>query len=320
MRKMLAFVFTALCAVAPTGFAQQAPVPPLIKLIVPFSPGGSTDVVARAVATQLGRRLGTSVIVENRAGGGSLIGATAVAKAPADGSMLLLGTGSLATSAATNPAVPFDLRKDLVPVALLGDTPMVVAVSAKTGIKTPADLVAAARAKPDTLTYGSSGVGTIAHLTAELINDATRIQTRHVPYKGTSQALLDLVTGTIDMTVGIYTSLAAQIQAGNVRLIGVTSQSANAAFPGVQPMSTVAPGFEAMTWIAVFAPPGTPDALVQRLNRELVDISKSKEVADQMRADGGGPRALTPAQTQKVVIDSYELWKQIATAKKIVVQ
>lgn len=320
MRKICLALFAAISFTATSSFAQQAPVPPLIKLVVPFSPGGSTDVIARSLATHLGKRLGTNVIVENRPGAGSLIGAVAVSKAPPDGSMLLLGTGSLVTSAATNPAVPFNFGKDLIPVALIGDNPMVVAVSTKTSIKSPSELVAAARAKPDGLTYGSSGVGSIAHLTAELINDSANIRIKHIPYKGTSQALVDLASGTIDMTVGIYTSLASQIQAGNVRLIGVTSKEANPAYPGVLPMDTAVPGLVATTWAIVFAPPGTPSALIQRLNHEINEVAKTREVADQMRADGGSARALTPQQTGQLANESYELWKRIAVAKKISVQ
>jgi len=319
-------MFKSICALLPAialalpAVAQQAPMPPLVKLIVPFAAGGSTDVLARTVATQLGARLGTSVIVENRTGGGGLIGAAAVAKGPRDASMLLLSTGSLVTAAATTKALPLDVNADLVPVALIGEGPMVVAVSTRTNLKTPADLVAAARAKPGVLTYGTAGVGTIGHLGAELLNDAAKIQTTHVPYKGTSQALIDLASGTIDLTFAIYSTLQAQIASGRVRLIGVTSRDPNPAFPGVLPVSSVVPGFDATTWAAVFAPPGTPAALVQRLNSEINEISKSREVQDQLRSDGVITTALTPEQGGARIRASYELWRKLATDKKIVVE
>ena len=319
MFKTVRAVVSALAFAAPA-FAQQAPVPPLVRLVVPFAAGGSTDVLARTVAAQLGPRLGTSVIVDNRAGGGGLIGASAVAKGPRDGSMLLLGTGSLVTAAATTKALSLDVNTDLLPVSLIGEGPMVVAVSTKTTLKTPADLVAAARAKPGALTYGTAGVGTIGHLGAALLEDAAKVQMTHVPYKGTSLALIDLSSGTIDLTFAIYSSLQAQIASGRVRLIGVTSREPNPAFPGVLPVASAVPGFDATTWVAVFAPPGTPAALVQRLNHEINDIARSKEVQDQLRADGVITAPLTPEQGGARIRASYDLWRKLATARKIVVE
>jgi tripartite-type tricarboxylate transporter receptor subunit TctC len=300
--------------------AQTAPIPSTVRMIVPFAVAGSTDTMARSVATELASRLKTTVIVENRAGAGSLIGTEAAAKGPRDGSMLLFTTGSLATAVATARKVPFDVTGDLVPVALLGEGPMVVAVSASSGFKTPAELVAAARAKPDALTYGSAGVGTIGHLAAELINESAKMQTRHVPYKGTSLALVDLAAGRIDWSVATYTTLVPQIQSGRVRVIGVTSREPNRSFPGILPMASAVPEFDANTWVAVFAPKGTPDALVQRYNRELNEITKSKTVADQMSADGVVRSELTPQQADSKVRQSYALWKRIATEKKILAE
>ncbi len=317
MWTVLSFLAVALAAPA---MAQQVSIPPLVRLVVPFAAGGSTDVLARTVATQLGTRLGTSVIVDNRAGGGGLIGAAAVAKGPRDGSMLLLHTGSLVTAVATTKALPLDMNTDLLPVSLIGEGPMVVAVSTKTNIKTPADLVAAARAKPGALTYGTAGVGTIGHLGAVLLEDAAKIQMTHIPYKGTSLALIDLSSGTIDLTFGIYSSLQAQISSGRVRLIGVTSREPNPAFPELLPLASTVPGFDATTWVAVFAPPGTPAALVQRLNREINEIAKSKEVQDQLRSDGVITSPLTPEQGGARIRASYELWRKLATSKKIVVE
>ncbi len=300
--------------------AQQPAVPPLIKLVVPFAVGGSTDVMARAVANELGSRLGTNVIVENRTGAGSLIGSDAVAKGPRDGSMLLFTTASLATAAATARTILFDLNKDLQPIAMLGEGPMVVAVASKTDIRTPADFVAAARARPDSLNYGTAGVGTIGHLTAELINDAAKINTRHIPYRGTAAALMDLASGTIDWTVAIYTTLKPQIDSGHVRLIGVTTREENLFFPGVPSMATVATGLDASTWVALFAPAGTPPALVQRLNREINDVAKSKVVVDQMNADGMRGTNLTPEEIAPKVRATYEMWKRVAVEKKILTE
>jgi tripartite-type tricarboxylate transporter receptor subunit TctC len=300
--------------------AQQPAMPAVIKIIVPFAVGGSTDIMARAVANELAPRLGTTIVVENRAGAGSLIGTDAVAKGPRDGSMLLFTTASTVTAAATAQKVPFDIAADLQPVAMLGEGPMVVAASSTSKIKSPADLVAGARAKPDGLTYASAGVGTISHLTAELINDVAKIQTRHIPYKGTSAALVDLAAGTIDWTVATYTTLIPQVKAGRVLLVGVTTTQESAAFPGVPPMSSAVPGFNASTWVAVFAPSGTPPALVQRYNREINEVAKTKAVTEQLRADGAVGTPLTPDEVAPKVRATYAMWKRLALDKKIVVE
>jgi tripartite-type tricarboxylate transporter receptor subunit TctC len=197
LRCLGVFLFAA-ALVLPAARAQQAPVPPLVRLIVPFPAGGGSDVLARALAPQLAARLRTNVIVENRVGGSSLIGANAVAKGPADGSMLLFTTNSLLTAVATVRQVPFDINKDLIPVAMVSEGPMVVAVNAKSEWKSPADLVAAARNKPDSITYGSSGAGALIHLTTELFNDAANMKTRHIPYKGASPAAIDVASEAVN--------------------------------------------------------------------------------------------------------------------------
>ncbi|MDM0022219.1 tripartite tricarboxylate transporter substrate binding protein [Variovorax saccharolyticus] len=306
---------------ASTGaLAQQPVMPPLIKIIVPFGPGASTDVFARAVASQLGPRLNTTVIVENRPGGSTLIGAAAVAKGPRDGSMLLLTTPSTVTAAATVRHVPFNMSTDLVPVSMLGEGPMVVAVSAKSAFKTPAALIAAARAKPGSVTYGTSGSGTLAHLSFELLADAGAIEMQHIPYKGASFGLVDLASGTIDMMVANYSTFAAQIKAGLVLPLGVTSRHASSAFPTLPPMASVAPGFAVDIWATVFAAGGTPLPILQRLNAEINEIALSREMRALMATDSQAPMVLGLADLRYHINDNYATWKRLAAAKKIVAE
>lgn len=184
IRRLAAFGLLGLSA--SFALAQQVAIPPVMKIIMPFAAGSTTDLFARAIAAQLATRLGNTVVVEVRSGGSSMIGAGAVANGPKDGSMLLITTNSTVTAAATLKSVPFDIKKDLMPIAIVGDGPILVGVSSKTGIKTPADLVAAARAKPGGLTHGTSGVASLPHLTAELFNTAAKVQISHIPYKGGS--------------------------------------------------------------------------------------------------------------------------------------
>ena len=204
--------------------AAQAPLPKTIRIVVPFSPGGSNDVIARALAAPLAQRLDIPVIVENKAGAAGVVGADYVAKSPRDGSVLLLTSSSFLTAAATQTQLPYDPLAAFAPVAMVGRGPMLLAVSATTPYKSPADLVAAARAKPGVLNYGTAGVGSIAHLTTELLDDTAKIQMVHVPYKGAANAATDLAGGQIQVMISNYSTLAPLIKSGKMRALAVTSK------------------------------------------------------------------------------------------------
>lgn len=300
--------------------AQEAVLPAVIRIVVPFAPGGSNDVIARAIAPVLAKRLGSNVLIDNRAGAAGSIGSDAVAKGPKDGSMLLLTSSTLVTAAATMPSTPYDVNTAFIPVAMVGVGPMLVAVSAQTDIRNPRDLINAARAKGGNLTYGTAGIGSIAHMSSEMVADAAKVEMRHVPYKGAAPALIDLASGTIDMMISNYSSIVGQIKAGRVRPIAVTSRAASAAFPDLQPMASAAPGFAAEIWVTVFAPAGTPAGVVQRLNREINEVARLPEIRSLLEADGASPTPLTPAELLPRIRDDYAAWKKIATDKKIVAE
>lgn len=304
---------------APAMAQSDADKPPsVLRIVVPFAPGGSNDVIARVVGPALARRLNNTVIIENKPGAAGSIGADAVAKGPKDGSMLLLTSSSILTSAATMPkTTPYDVLTAFAPVAMVGQGPMLLAVSAGTPFKSPADLVGAARAQAGAVKYGTSGQGSIAHMSSEMLSDAARVQMLHVPYKGAAPALLDLASGTIDMMISNYSSLAPQIKAGRVRPLAVTSRQASPAFPDLPPMANAAPGFAAEIWVAVFAPAGTPPALVQRLNRELIEIARQPDVRALLESDGALPTPLSPAEVAVRVREDLAAWKKIATDKNI---
>ena len=292
--------------------------PAVIKIVVPFAPGGSNDVIARAIQPALSKRLNTTVIIENKPGAAGSIGSDAVAKGPRDGSILLLTSSSLVTSAATMPTTtPYNVETAFAPVAMIGQGPMLLAVSSTTPYKTPEDFVKAARAKPEAVSYGTSGPGSIAHMSSEMLADAARVQMLHVPYKGAAPALLDLASGQIQMMVSNYSSIVAQIKSGRVRPLAVTSKNSSPSFPDLPPMAVAAPGFSAEIWVTVFAPAGTPAPIVQRLNREINEIAKSPEVRALLEADGTLPMALSPAEVTQRVKEDFAAWKKIATAKNI---
>lgn len=308
----------ALGATSAWAQADAEKIPAVVKIVVPFAPGGSNDVIARAIQPGLARRLNTTVIIENKPGAAGSIGSDAVAKGPKDGSVLLLTSSSLVTSAATMPTTtPYNVETAFAPVAMIGQGPMLVAVSATTPYKTPDDFIKAARAKPDAVSYGTAGPGSIAHMSSEMLADAARVQMLHVPYKGAAPALLDLASGQIQMMVSNYSSIVAQIKAGRVRPLAVTSRNPSPSFPDLPPMASVAPGFSAEIWVTVFAPAGTPAPLVQRLNREINEVARQPEVRALLEADGTLPVALTPAEVAQRVREDFAAWKKIATAKNI---
>jgi tripartite-type tricarboxylate transporter receptor subunit TctC len=314
----------ALCLVAILGAAPlasaQVTLPKSIRIVVPFSPGGSNDVIARAIAGPLAKRLDIPVIVENRAGAAGVIGADYVAKSPRDGSVLLLTSSSFLTAAATQTQMPYDPIAAFAPVAMVGRGPMLLVVSATTTFKTPADVIAAARAKPGALNYGTAGVGSIAHLTTELLDDTARIQMTHVPYKGAANAAVDLAAGQIQVMVSNYSTLAPLMKSGKIRALAVTSGTQHAAFPDLPPLATVAPGFAVAIWVGVFAPAGTPPAIVERLNHEINTIAASPELATVLEPDGTLPEAIGASVFASRIRDELAQWKQIATEHKIVAE
>jgi len=291
--------------------------PALVRLVVPFPPGGSNDVIARAMAPQLAKRLGTNVIVENKGGAAGVIGSDAVAKAPADGSYLLLTSSTFLTTAATQAKLPYDPIAAFVPVAMVAEGPLLVAVPAEKPIKTPAELVAAARARPGALNYGTAGVGSLAHHATERRNGAANNQMTHVPYKGAGPALIDLAAGQIDVMISNYSSLVPQMKSGKVRAIAVTSPKPSPAFPDLPPLWAAVPGYAIDIWVTVFAPAGTPAPLVERLNKEINEISASPELRTFLDPDGALPVALTPAAITARLKQELAQLKKIAAERKI---
>jgi tripartite-type tricarboxylate transporter receptor subunit TctC len=322
MRLLLAPLACTLASVlAPCpAAAQQVPLPPIIRIVVPATPGASTDALARAVAAQLAARTGSNVIVENKAGASTMLGSAAVARGAKDGSILLINSTTLISTGATMKNPPLDVVNDLTPVALLEQNPLVIAVNANSAIRTPADLVAAARAAPDHLTHGTAGVGTIAHIGQELLQQHAGIKMKHVPYRGAAPAVVDLAGGVIDLVISTNSTLAPALQSGKARLIAVTSAEPSPAFPGLPTMASAAPGFAVDLWIGFFAPSGTPAPVIQRLNHEIVEIARSDKLREMFAADGGTPLPLNPEQIQLKVRETYATMKKLATDKNIVAE
>jgi tripartite-type tricarboxylate transporter receptor subunit TctC len=260
-------------ALALIGFGAQAQDYPSrpVTLIVPFTPGGAVDVVARLLGQHLSDRLGKPVIIENRPGAGTVIAANQVAKAPPDGYTLLWSVSSTqAINATLYKKLPYDPARDLVPVALVGSVPFVLVVNPSVPINSVGDLIRLAKEKPGELNYGSGGVGAAHHLFAELFASMTGIRMTHVPYKGTLPALNDVVAGHIPLMFSDPAPALPLIAAGKLRALGVTTAERAAAAPQIPPLAEAGvPGYDAAAWQMVVAPAGTPPEIVAKLNREL---------------------------------------------------
>ncbi len=320
MRRLLGALLSSATLLIPTVRAQQPEVPSTIRIVVPVSAGAINDVVARVVAPKLAARLGTTVIVENRAGANGFIGASLVAKGPRDGSMLLLYSNSMVSAGATSRNPSVDVVRDLQPVAGLMELPLVVAASSKSGIKTPADLLAAARAKPEGLNHSNGGIGGVAHIVSEVMADAGKFRLNNITYKGGAPAVLDLASGIVDLSLSTHSAVGALAKTGRIHLVAVTSREPGRNNPNLPTMATVLPGFAHNLWIGVWTTPGTPPALVQRYNRELLEIAQSKEVVDLVAGEDGSPLNWTPEQFTQRIRESYDQFKRVAAEKNIVLE
>jgi len=284
----------ALLLAGGTALAQGYPTRP-IRLVVPFPPGGGTDIIAREVANKVAAAEGWTIVIDNKPGSGGNIGVDAAAKANPDGYTLVLGqTSNLAINPSLYAKLPYDPVKDLAPVGLVASAPLVLVVSGTSPYKKLADVVAAAKAKPTALNYASSGNGTVAHLATEQFQKAAGVQFTHVPYKGASQGLTDLVGGQIQMYVSSVPTLIAQIKTGQLRALAVTSLQRNRDLPDVPTMAESGyKDFEAVTWFGVAGPAAMPKEVIGKLNAAFNKALATADVQKKLAAQGaevvGGP-------------------------------
>ncbi len=307
----------ALAFAAPSA-AQSWPTQP-IRLVVPFVPGGSTDVLARQLAEKLRVSLGQPVVVENRGGAGGTIGSDSVAKSAPDGHTLLMGvTGTHGTAPSIYPKLPYSPVRDFAPISRVVTAPLVLVANPALPATTLAEFIAAAKAAPGTLTYGTPGNGTSMHLTGVLFDLRAGTQLTHVPYRGSAVALTDLMGGRITTMFGDLLVMLPQIQAGTIRAIAVTSTSRNPLLPGVPTMTEAGlPGFEALSWQGLFAPAATPPAIVDRLYREVRIAMESPDVKTFFADQGFAVGASTPAEFKAFVEAEVVRWAEIVRAGNV---
>lgn len=302
---------------APASRAADQQMPRNMKIVVPFAPGASTDLQGRAAASAIMAKFGNSVIVENRPGAGSLVGTAAVAKAPKDGSNMLLASNAFAITAGVQPDLPFDSVNDFSPVAILMTGPLIMAVPVGSPYKTAADVIAAARAKPGSLNYGSPGIGSSAHINGELFNSFAKTQMVHVAYKGVAPALTDMLAGRVDFIITSNSSLAGLLAAGKIRPIALTSVDTNPAWPGVPSLSSTLPGYRFDNWFGLITTGGTPQPVVDYLNREIRAITATESFMKFIQQERSRPSQLSAPEFTKLVHDEIAQWKRVAVERGI---
>jgi tripartite-type tricarboxylate transporter receptor subunit TctC len=312
-KRVLCLLVAAAAAVPAAALAQAWPSKP-VRMVIPFPAGGATDIVGRTIATRLSAALGQQVIVENKPGAGGTIGADAVAKAPPDGYTILMATSSThSIGPAVNPKMPYDAFRDFAPVAHVANAPSVLIVGHGFPARTAQELIALLRQNPGRYNFGSSGIGTYPHLSAELFKwRAGGLFVVHIPYRGTGLVITDLVAGQIAFLMDSVVSAQPHIRDGKVRALAVTGAKRSASLPNVPTFAEVGvPGMDGSNWFGVFAPAGTPPEIVQRLNRELNAALRAPDVLERLERSGAEPAGGTPEQFAKTYRDEYENWKAV---------
>jgi tripartite-type tricarboxylate transporter receptor subunit TctC len=283
-----------------------------IRIVVPFAPGGGTDVVARTLAQQMARDLGVSIVVENKPGAGTIIGTQAVATSQGDGYTLLMGTFANAVNPSLHPTLPYDPHKDFAAVALIARSFNVVVVNPKSPIKSIADLIAAARAEPEKLSYGTYGIGTSAHLAGELFKYMAKVNLTTVPYKGAAPAITDLIGGQIQVMFTTVASAAALVEAGQLRAIAVTSAERSPAFPQLPTVSEAGvPGYAAEAWYGLYAPATTPADIIDRLNKSAARAVQSEVFRKLSVNEGLVMVASPPEELDRYFRGEEERWRKV---------
>ena len=285
-----------------------------IRLIVPFAPGGGTNVLARILAQRLSEKWGQPVVVENQPGASGSIGSKAVERAAPDGYTLVMASTGALMSLATQYEKdgPFDVNAHFAPVTLVADPPYVITVNPKVPAKTVADLIALAKSQKNSLTFGSSGVGAASHLSGELFQKEAGIELLHVPYKGTGAAETDLIAGRIDIMFAPPQTVEPMVKVGKLKALATTGKTRSPLFPNLPTADESGlPGYEAVGWFGLLAPAHTPEDIVQKLNAASVEILKSDDVRERLANLGAEPHPMTPAEYSKFINADLKKWTAV---------
>ncbi|MGB8639095.1 MAG: tripartite tricarboxylate transporter substrate binding protein [Pseudolabrys sp.] len=319
MRQIVALLALAgaVIASAPAAIADDYPSRP-VKIIVPFGAGGPTDVYTRAIAEELRKSLRQPFIMENRPGAGTTIGTDVVAKSQPDGYTLLMVSGTQTVNETLYVHKPYQLMRELVPVAPLIDTDLVLVVHPSVPAKTLSELLALARAKPGTLNYGSSGPGSNYHMAGELLKNLTGVDIVHVPYKGSTGARNDILSGQIQILFDSVPTMAPQIKAGMVRALGTSGKTRSSILPDVPTMAEAGvPGFNATLWVGFMAPVGTPKPIVDKLHDEITKILRRPDIKQAWEKTGATPIVMTQPEFKSFMEAQVAKWAEVIKTNRI---
>ena len=314
MKTILACAVAAALSLPLAAWSQAWPAAKPVRMVIPFPAGGATDIIGRTVAQKLATALGQQVVVDNKPGAGGTIGADIVAKAPADGYTILMSTSSThSIGPALNPKMPYDAVRDFTPVAHIANAPSVLVVGRDFPAATAQELVALLKRNPGRYNFGSSGIGTYPHLSAEMFKwRAGGLFVVHIPYRGTGLVITDLVAGQIAFLMDSIVSAQPHIGDGKERPLAVSGNRRSTSMPNVPTFAEIGiTGMDFSNWFGVFAPPGTPPEIVQRLNRELNAIVRAPDVVQRLERAGADPAGGTPEQFLKTYRDEGESWKSV---------
>jgi tripartite-type tricarboxylate transporter receptor subunit TctC len=299
----------ALVAAAPAVAADYPNKP--VRWVVPYPPGGTTDILARLIGDYLSKQLGQTFIIENKPGGGNNIGTEFVARAPHDGYTLLLVNPANGINQSLYKNLKFDILTDIVPVAGITRVPNVMEVNPNFPAKTVAEFIAYAKANPGKVNMGSSGTGTSVHMSGELFMSMTGIKMAHVPYRGSAPALTDLMAGTVDVMFDNMPSSIGHIQGGKIRAMAVTTDTRSKTLPDIPTVAETVPGYEASAWFGIGAPKGTPTDVIEKLNKTVNEALKDPKMIERLADLGGAPMPGTPADFGKVMQSEVAKWKKV---------
>ena len=290
--------------------AQTYPTHP-IRLIVPFPPGGSNDIVGRMVATQLGERLGQPVVVDNRGGAGGTIGTDIAAKAAPDGYTLLLVSVAHAFNPAMYQKLPYDPEKSFAPIGMVGAGPVALMVNPAVPVHSVKELIELAKAKPGQLNYATAGIGSFQHLASELFKLQTGVDMVHVPYKGGGPAMMDTIAGQAQINMASLIQVIPHAKSGKLRLLATSGTKRSALFPDVPTVAETVPGYDATNWWGLIAPAGTPQPVIAKLSSELEALLRSDETRKRVESEGADVIRMTPAEFGRFISEEMQKWAKV---------
>jgi tripartite-type tricarboxylate transporter receptor subunit TctC len=320
--KIAALALTALTlVVAQTGSGRAEYPERPIRLLLPFPAGGAVDIVARVMAAQMAEDLGKPILIENKSGAGGIVATDAVAKSPPDGYTILLTTPNHTINAALQPKLPYDTEKDLMPISVIATVPEVLVSNPDAPFKTFQEFVAYAKQNPGKLNYASAGVGTLPHLTMELLLQRIGAKVTHVPYRGAAPAMTDLLANVVQIKLDTYATSHPQVAAGRLRMLGIASNHRSKLMPDVPTIAEMGlPGYEGNLWIGMMAPAGTPQAVIDRLAAAGAKAAHAPAVVERLQRDGVEPVGGTPAQMGALIAREIPQWRDLAKTANIKLQ